>query len=117
MCRRCHIARVKSTSPRRIVDCYASNCYASVLREAGASGLIRDLAESLIAYPYVDVSRTAARLDSTFPTVNEAVARLVSLGILRERTGRSHGRLFEAPAVVGVLTARTVTEGRAEDLG
>ena len=91
--------------------------YASVLRDAGASGLIRDLAESLIAYPYVDVSRTATRLDSTFPTVNKAVARLVSLGILRERTGRSYGRLFEAPAVVEVLTARTVTEGRAADLG
>ena len=90
--------------------------YAAVLREAGASGLIRDLAESLIAYPYVDVSRTAVRLDSTFPTVNKAVARLVSLGILRERTGRTYGRLFEAPAVVEVLTARTVTEGRTANL-
>ena len=90
--------------------------YATVLREAGASGLIRDLAESLIAYPYIDVSRTASRLDSTFPTVNKAVARLVSLGILRERTGRSYGRLFEAPAVVRVLTARTLTEGSGPGL-
>jgi Fic family protein len=80
--------------------------YASLLKEAGASGLIRDLAESLIAYPYVDVSRTATRLHSTFPTVNKAVAKLVSLAILRERTGRSYGRLFEAPAVIEVLTAR-----------
>ena len=80
--------------------------YAGILREAGAAGVIRDLAESLIAYPYVDVSRTASRLDSTFPTVNKAVARLVSLGILRERTGRTYGRVFEAPAVVEVLTAR-----------
>jgi Fic family protein len=80
--------------------------YANTLRDAGAAGLIRDVAESLIAYPYIDVPRTAKRLDSTFQTVNKAVSRLVSLGILRERTGRSHGRLFEAPAVVDILTAR-----------
>lgn len=80
--------------------------YAARLREVGATGLIRDVAESLIAYPYIDVSRTSARLGSTFQTVNKAVARLVDLGILRERTGRSYGRLFEAPAVVEVLTAR-----------
>ena len=82
--------------------------YVETLRQVGASGLIRDLAQSLIAYPYVDVSRTAIRLESSFQTVNKAVARLVDLGILRERTGRSYGRLFEAPAVVQVLTAREV---------
>ncbi|WNV76351.1 Fic/DOC family N-terminal domain-containing protein [Geodermatophilus sp. DSM 44513] len=82
--------------------------YAHRLRDVGASGLIRDLAESLIAYPYIDVSRTATRLNSTFQTVNKAVARLVRLGILRERTGRSYGRLFEAPGVLEVLTAREV---------
>ncbi|SNR82291.1 Fic family protein [Blastococcus mobilis] len=80
--------------------------YAGRLRHVGATGLIRDLAKSLIAYPYIDVSRTAARLGSTFQTVNKAVARLVDLGILRERTGRSYGRLFEAAAVVEVMTAR-----------
>ena len=83
--------------------------YAGILRDASAAGLIRDLAESLIAYPYIDVSRTAARLNSTFPTVNKSVARLVALGILRERTGRTYGRLFEAPDVVEVLTARMAT--------
>jgi Fic family protein len=80
--------------------------YANILRDAGAAGLIRDIAASLIAYPYIEVSRTAARFDSPFQTVNRAVAKLVSLGILRERTGRSYGRLFEAPAVVQVLVAR-----------
>lgn len=83
--------------------------YAGRLRDVGATGLIRDVAESLIAYPYIDVPRTAARLESTFQTVNKAVARLVDLGILRERTGRSYGRLFEAPAVVEVLTARQLS--------
>ena len=38
-----------------------------------------------------------------------ATTLIVSLGILRERTGRSYGRLFEAPDVVEVLTARRVT--------
>jgi Fic family protein len=89
--------------------------YANTLREAGASGLIRDLAESLIAFPYVDVSRTAERLNSSYPTVNKAVARLVELGILRERTGRSYGRVFEAHAVVAVLTAREVAAPSAAD--
>lgn len=85
--------------------------YANTLRDAGAAGLIRDIAASLIAYPYIEVSRTAARFESPFQTVNRAVARLVSLGILRERTGRSYGRLFEAPAVVEVLTARQLSSG------
>lgn len=89
--------------------------YANTLREAGASGLIRDLAESLIAFPYVDVSRTAARLNSSYPTVNKAVARLVELRVLRERTGRSYGRVFEAHAVVAVLTARDVAPPGAGD--
>lgn len=80
--------------------------YATTLRDVGASGLIRDLAESLIAYPFIDVSRTANRLGSTFQTVNKAVSRLVDLGILRERTGRTYGRQFEAPAVLEILTAR-----------
>ena len=88
--------------------------YANTLRDINASGLIRDLAESLIAYPYIDVPRTAARLNSTFQTVNKAVAKLVDLGILRERTGRSYGRLFEAPAVVQVLTARQLEPMEAE---
>jgi len=85
--------------------------YAAVLRDAGATGLIRDLAESLIAYPYIDVSRTAERLGSTYQTVNKAVSRLTELGVLRERTGRSYGRLFEASAVVRVLTARQLVDG------
>jgi Fic family protein len=87
--------------------------YANTLRDVGATGLIRDLAESLIAYPFIDVSRTAVRLGSSFQTVNKAVARLVSLGILRERTGRTYGRQFEAPAVLEILTARQLHAGDA----
>jgi len=61
--------------------------YADLPRDIGAVGLVRDLTE----------------------TVNGAVARLVDLGLLRERTGRSHGRLFEAPVVIEILTARQLT--------
>ncbi|MCA1703895.1 MAG: Fic family protein, partial [Actinobacteria bacterium] len=76
--------------------------------EAGATGLVRDLAESLIAYPYVTVSALAGRTGKSFQAANTAVRKLVELRILTERTGRTHGRSFEAQDIVAVLTSPTL---------
>lgn len=77
--------------------------YARQLREAGATGVVRDIAESLVGYPFVTISTLTDRTGRTFQAVSTAVNRLVDLGILRERTGRSHNRVFEAVDVVRVL--------------
>lgn len=76
----------------------------ALVREAGATGLVRELAESLIAYPYVTVSALAQRTGRSFQAANTAVRKLVELGILTERTGRTHGRVFAAQDIVAVLT-------------
>lgn len=74
------------------------------VRDAGLTGLARDVAESLIAYPYVTVSAVAQRTGKVFQTTNNAVRKLVELGLLVECTGRTHGRVFEAREVVAALT-------------
>lgn len=78
--------------------------YLDRVRAADVTGAPRDVAELLVAYPYVTVRDVATRHERSFQTANKAVARLVDLGILRERTGRNYGRVFEASEVVRVLT-------------
>ena len=75
----------------------------TLVRESGATGLVRDLVESLIAYPYVPVSALAGRTGRSFQEANNAVRKLAELGILTERTGRTHGRVFEARDIVAAL--------------
>lgn len=83
--------------------------YARRLRDAGATGIVRDIADSLVGYPFVTISAVKERTGKTFQGVSTAVNRLVDLQILRERTGRSHNRVFEAVDVMRVLVrpART----------
>lgn len=80
--------------------------YLGLVRDAGVSGLARDIAESLIAYPYLDVPATVQRTGRTAQAVHNAMTRLVELGVLTERAGRGRRRRFTAQAVVDVLTAR-----------
>ncbi|MGQ0779159.1 MAG: hypothetical protein ACT4NY_32890, partial [Pseudonocardiales bacterium] len=63
-----------------------------------------EVAESLIAYLYVTVSTLAERTGKSFQAANNTVRKLVELGVLTERTGRTHGRVFEASGVVTALT-------------
>jgi Fic family protein len=78
--------------------------YLERLRTTGTTGIVRDIAESLIAYPYVTVSAISEHTGKTFQAANNAVRKLVQLGILRERTGRKQWRFFEANEVVAILT-------------
>lgn len=84
--------------------------YLARLRAAGTTGIARDVAESLIAYPYVTVSAVAERTGKTFQAANNAVRKLVELRILRERTGRTHWRFFEAKDVVAALIGPTTAK-------
>lgn len=87
----------------RLLD--IQDTYLTQLRQAGVSGLARDVAERLVAYPFVTVSAIAEAHGKSFQAANHVVRRLVELDILTESTGRSHGRMFAAPAVIAALTA------------
>lgn len=73
------------------------------LRDANAKGIVRDVAEGLTTSPYITIAGVAASTGKSFQAASNAVTRLVELGILSERTGRSHHRLFAATEVVDVL--------------
>ena len=75
-----------------------------IIRSADASGrLITAIAEDLIGYPLLTPKAAATRYEATYPGANKAIARLVQLGILRERTGRKYGRVFAAPDVLRII--------------
>lgn len=54
-------------------------------------------------YPIVTIRRLAAILGVSFPAASSAIARLVDLGILTERTGYRRNRLFAATEALLVV--------------
>src|SRR5262249_11918457 len=65
-----------------------------MLRDQKASGVVLELARDVIGYPRISVSRAAEIYGVTYPTANAAIGRLVELGVMREITGGSYGRVF-----------------------
>lgn len=74
------------------------------VREAGLRGAAVELAEVLIGYPVIDVPTASTKLEKTFETANQAVSKLVGLGILREVTGRKSNRLFMCDEVMHITS-------------
>ncbi len=62
------------------------------------------IAEELVGYPIIDVPSTAARQGVSYQSANDAIKRLVSLGLLREirRSGKTR-KIFLAPQVLAAL--------------
>lgn len=90
----------------RISDLLATQAdYGERIRNSGAKGLIRDIADLLIGSPFVTIPTLAAATGKTYQAVSVAVGKLVELGILEE-IGSSGVRRFRAPAVFKVLTAQ-----------
>lgn len=73
------------------------------LRADGARGVALDIAEDLIGYPYITASEAARLHGVTYPPANNAIQRLVALGILREVTGRTYGRLYVCERVLRII--------------
>ncbi|WP_433611720.1 Fic family protein [Dactylosporangium sp. CA-139114] len=73
------------------------------LRENNLRGVAERITEELIGFPMITPTAAAARYNVTYPGANKAISRLVMLGILRERTGRSYGRVFAAPDVLRII--------------
>lgn len=70
---------------------------------------VRELVEAIFREPVFTVTRVAELIDMTYPAANDAVERLVTDGILRERTGKERYREFQADGVLDVLNRSAET--------
>lgn len=73
------------------------------LRAERVRGVAIIIAEELIGFPMITPTMSAQRHGVTYPTANNAIGRLESLGILQERTGRRYARIFGAPDVLRIV--------------
>ncbi len=73
---------------------------AESVRADGARGVALDIVNDLLEYPVITVTQAASKHNVTFPPANAAIQRMVKLGILREVTGRTYGRVYICPGVM-----------------
>lgn len=76
------------------------------LRNSGVRSAALELAEILIGYPVIDVPTAASKLGKSFETANQAVARLVSLGLLTEAKTKSRVRMFACAQVLRIVSPK-----------
>lgn len=75
----------------------------AMLRTRRVKGVAIAVTEKLIEYPTVTVKSIAVSHNVSAQAANNAVTRLVDLGVLNEITGRNYNRVFSAPAVFNIL--------------
>jgi cell filamentation protein, protein adenylyltransferase len=91
-------------SASKITDLLAFQQHATnTARGAGRHNLSVDIASDLIERPILTVTATKARYGVSFPAANNAIAKLVGLGLLSEITGRTQDRVFRADEVLRIL--------------
>ena len=72
------------------------------LRANGVKGVAIATAEQLIEQPLVTVKYISQRHDVSNQAANAAVKRLVEAGVVREISGKSYNRVFQADAVMAI---------------
>jgi Fic family protein len=72
------------------------------LRRAKVRGVAEKVTEDLIGYPMLTVTDAAKRYGVSYPAINNAISKLVELGLVQERTGKKYGRLFVATEVLRI---------------
>jgi Fic family protein len=77
------------------------------VREACRSPSAPRLLDALFREPMITVARVQRLLDVTNPTANSLVKDLARVGILKEVTGRSWGRVFRYDAYMTLLSEGT----------
>lgn len=73
------------------------------LRADRAKGVVMEIVEDLIGYPVITPSQAASLHQVTYPPAAKAIERLVRLGILKEITGRTYGRVFACERVMRIV--------------
>jgi Fic family protein len=72
-----------------------------VVRAESATDLLLHV---LVGAPVLSVSSTATLIDRSFPQTNQAIARLVEAGIIKQVAVGRRNRAFEAPEVIAAFT-------------
>jgi len=75
-----------------------------LLRSESVRGSAVEIAENLIGYPVIDVPTARGMINKSFEAANQAIARLVHFGLLREITGRKMNRLFACDRVLRITS-------------
>ena len=66
--------------------------------------MLPKIINSLFLNPAITVTRAQKITGLSQPSAGKLVQRLVDAGILKERTGRKHYRVFVAPGILEVMT-------------
>jgi Fic family protein len=69
----------------------------------GSKGVSLRIADDLIGYPMITASLAAKLYEVSYQAANSAIAKLVGLGILRQRTAGRYDRIFQCDAVLTAL--------------
>jgi Fic family protein len=73
------------------------------LADVKARGVVNSIAESLLGYPVITISRAAELHNVTYPPASNAIETLVGLGVLRENTGQQYGRVYVCDRIRDIL--------------
>lgn len=73
------------------------------LAQSRARGVVNNIAESLLGYPVITISRAAELHNVTYPPASNAIETLVGLGVLRESTGQQYGRVYVCDQIREIL--------------
>lgn len=75
--------------------------------EVTSKGAALRLLDELYTSPVVSVKQVSKMCDVTYPTANTLVSQMVQLGLLREITGTTYGRLFAYAPYLDILREGT----------
>lgn len=74
--------------------------YQSAIRDAGVSGIARDIADFMVGSPYATIPQIAEVTGKSYQANSNAVNKLIEIGILNEVETSNSRRIIRAPAVV-----------------
>jgi hypothetical protein len=74
-----------------------------MLAGAGAKVISLRIADDLIGYPMITAQLASEIHDVSYPAANNAIQRLVQIGIIRQRSEGNYSRIFACDPVLAAL--------------
>lgn len=91
----------------RLLELY--EIYCKMLHDAKrVPEITHRLVDELFTAPVISISNLSRKWETGFTSVNAGVVSLEKLGILKEITGRSRGRMYASPEVMLLLTGESI---------
>lgn len=81
----------------------ARSDFLDLLRADRAKGVVLEIVDDLVGYPVITPTQASRMHQVTYPPAARAIERLERLGIVKEITGRSYGRVFACERVVRIV--------------